>query len=172
MKILAFGASNSRNSVNKQVANFVANRIEGGEVKLIDLNDFEMPIYSIDRENETGVPELAQRFKDEIAAADIVVISFAVHNGSYAAAYKNIFDWASRLEGKVYENCRVILLAVSPGPAAGQPLLDIAADGIPHFGGEVLGKLGIGKIGAKLVDGQIIDQATIAEIDALIKDIA
>lgn len=171
MKILAFGASNSRNSVNKAVASFVANRIEGGEVKLIDLNAYEMPIYSIDRERETGVPKLAQEFKNEIAVSDLVVISFAVHNGSYSVAFKNIFDWASRLEGKVFDGARVLVLAASPGPAAGQPLLDIVAGAIPHFGGEVLGKLGIGKIGDKLEDGQIIDAQTLAEIDSLIGSI-
>jgi NAD(P)H-dependent FMN reductase len=60
---------------------------------VLDLNDYEMPIYSIDRETEDGIPEEAQRFYDELGAVDAILISFAEHNGAYTAAYKNIFDW-------------------------------------------------------------------------------
>ncbi len=28
----------------------------------LDINDFEMPLYSIDRETESGIPSLAQDF--------------------------------------------------------------------------------------------------------------
>ena len=48
-KILAFGASSSNNSMNKKLASFVANKIAPQEAILIDLNDYEMPIYSDDR---------------------------------------------------------------------------------------------------------------------------
>ena len=48
-KILAFGASSSNNSINKKLASFVANKIAPQEAILIDLNDYEMPIYSDDR---------------------------------------------------------------------------------------------------------------------------
>jgi len=39
-------------------------------VKFLDLNDFEMPIYSIDRETESGIPDLAKSFYKEIGEAD------------------------------------------------------------------------------------------------------
>ena len=48
-KILAFGASSSNNSINKKLASSVANKIAPQEAILIDLNDYEMPIYSDDR---------------------------------------------------------------------------------------------------------------------------
>tara|TARA_B110000459_G_scaffold49667_1_gene55508 strand:- start:1529 stop:1678 length:150 start_codon:yes stop_codon:yes gene_type:complete len=47
-KIVAFGASSSVNSINKQFASFVANKISNSELIILDLNDFEMPIYSED----------------------------------------------------------------------------------------------------------------------------
>lgn len=50
-QILALGASSSRNSINRQLAAYTAAQIETARVTLLDLNDFEMPIYSIDREN-------------------------------------------------------------------------------------------------------------------------
>ncbi|MGB1252044.1 MAG: NADPH-dependent FMN reductase, partial [Candidatus Promineifilaceae bacterium] len=49
MTILAFGASNSRNSINKALVTYAATLINN-DVEIIDLNDFEMPIYSQDRE--------------------------------------------------------------------------------------------------------------------------
>ncbi|PCI64867.1 MAG: NADPH-dependent FMN reductase, partial [Gammaproteobacteria bacterium] len=75
---------------NKKLANFTAHQIENAQVTLLDLNDFEMPIYSIDRENETGIPDLAHQFKKHLAEADGIIISFAEHNGAYTAAFKNI----------------------------------------------------------------------------------
>ena len=62
-KILAFGASSSKDSINKKLASFVANKIAPEEAILIDLNDYEMPIYSDDRKKEIGIPDLAYDFK-------------------------------------------------------------------------------------------------------------
>lgn len=62
-KILAFGASSSRKAINKIFADFAANQLSGVEVILLDLNDFEMPIFSVDREDENGIHQLAIRFK-------------------------------------------------------------------------------------------------------------
>jgi len=128
-KILAFGASNSRHSINKKFATFAANQLNGAEIIILDLNDFEMPIYSIDRENESGIPELAKQFKAQIQAADGIIISFAEHNGSFTAAYKNIYDWMSRLEGGVFEDVPMLLLSTSPGGRGAQTVLAAALSG-------------------------------------------
>lgn len=125
-KILAFGASSSKNSMNKKLAKYAANSIPNSEVTLLDLNDFEMPIYSIDREEEGGFPEKAKEFKAFIKENDAIVISFAEHNGAYTAAFKNIFDWISRLEKDVWGNKPMLLLATSPGPRGGASVLEIA----------------------------------------------
>lgn len=124
--ILALGASSSRNSINKQLATYAAGQAEGATVNLIDLNDYEMPIYSIDREKENGIPALAHQFKDHIRAADGILISFAEHNGAYSAAYKNIYDWVSRIERSVWLDKPMFLLATSPGGRGGIGVLDIA----------------------------------------------
>ena len=46
-KIVAFGASSSKKSINKQFASYAASLISDADSIIIDLNDFEMPIYSI-----------------------------------------------------------------------------------------------------------------------------
>ena len=70
--ILAFGASSSRRSINKQLSEYAASQLKGVQVKVLDLNNFEMPLFSVDKEAEQGIPELAYRFKEEIKQAQIV----------------------------------------------------------------------------------------------------
>ncbi len=119
MKILAFGASNNRNFINRILATYAANLIEGAIVEAIDIHDYEMPIFSDEREELLGHPEAARAFFAKIDEADALVISFAEHNGSYTAAYKNLFDWASRIDSKVFQGKPAVYLATSPG--AGVP---------------------------------------------------
>ncbi len=52
---------------------------------------------------------------DAIVAADAIVISFAEHNGHYTAAYKNTFDWASRIDRKAFGDKPAVLLSAVPG---------------------------------------------------------
>ncbi len=132
-KIVALGASNSRNSINRKLAQFAAQQVEGAEVDLLDLNDYEMPIYSIDREKESGIPQLAIDFKEKISNADGVIISFAEHNGAYSAAFKNIMDWMSRLQGGTWANRHLFLLATSPGKRGGKKVLELATTSFPYM---------------------------------------
>ncbi len=125
-KILALGASSSKKSINKQLANFAAQQLENTSVNLLDLNDFEMPIFSIDREQDLGIPEAAKKFKQHIREADGIIISFAEHNSAYSAAYKNIYDWVSRIEQDVWLSKPMLLLATSPGARGGRGVLELA----------------------------------------------
>lgn len=125
-KILAFGASNSKKSINKQLASYAASQIEGAHVTVLDLNDFEMPLYGIDKENDLGIPDLAYAFKEHILNSDGIIISFAEHNGAYSVAFKNIFDWISRIDKNTWDNKPLFLLATSPGGRGGQSVLDLA----------------------------------------------
>ena len=102
-------------SINKQFASYAASLISDADSIIIDLNDFEMPIYSIDYENDKGIPEKAFKFKEIIKSADGIIISFKEHNSVYTAAFKNIFDWISRIEKIVWYNKPMLLLSTSDG---------------------------------------------------------
>ncbi|CAQ81791.1 hypothetical protein VSAL_II1037 [Aliivibrio salmonicida LFI1238] len=102
-----------------------------------------MPIFSEDKEKELGQPELAQRFFQKLGDADVIVISYAEHNGSYSAAFKNVFDWTSRIDMKVYQGKPVIMLATSPGPGGASSVLAAATGSAPYFAAEVKGSLSI-----------------------------
>lgn len=136
-KILAFGASTSSQSINRKLANYAANQIENAQIEFLDLNDFEMPIYSIDREQNSGIPDLAKEFRGHIEQADGILISFAEHNGSYAAAFKNILDWVSRIGKGVWMDKQMFLLATSPGGRGATRVLEIAKNSYPFMGGKV-----------------------------------
>ena len=73
------------------------------------MNDYELPLFSVDREDELGQPGRAQAFLAKIQSSDALIISFAEHNGCYTAAYKNLYDWASRIEPRVYRDKRMLL---------------------------------------------------------------
>jgi len=136
-RILAFGASNSRHSINKQLATWSASLLSEYEIDLIDLNDFEMPLFSVDLEQESGIPEKAYTFKELIRNCSGILISFAEHNGSYSVAYKNVTDWASRIEKEMWCNKPVLLLATSPGKRGGQGVLAHAIASFPHRAAKV-----------------------------------
>lgn len=143
MKLLAFAASNSSKSINKKLVTYAAGLVEGAEVEVLDLNDYEMPLFSIDREATLGHPELAKAFLHKIASSDALLISFAEHNGSYSAAFKNLFDWCSRIEPKVFQNKPLVLLSTSPGARGGASVLAAATGSAPFFGGHVKASLSI-----------------------------
>jgi chromate reductase len=143
MKIVAFAASNSRESINRRLAAHAASLSPAAEVEVLDLNDYEMPLFGVDREAELGQPAAARAFLDKIAAADALVISFAEHNGGYTAAYKSLFDWCSRIEKKVYQGKPAVLLATSPGPRGARNVLETAVAGLPRFGAEVRASLSV-----------------------------
>lgn len=147
--ILVFAASNSTTSINKRLAVHAANVLKNElaasvVIDVLDLNDYEMPIYSPERENESGVPKLAQDFYNRIGAADGLIISFAEHNGHYSAAYKNIFDWCSRINMKVFQDKPQVVLSTSPGKGGAANVLAVAIGAAPYFGADVKGSLSVG----------------------------
>lgn len=165
--LLVFGASSSRSSINKRLAIYAASLVKGAEVTLIDMNDFEMPIYSIDREQD-GMPDAAVRFKKYVREADGIIISFAEHNGTYAVAYKNVLDWATRVEKDMWMSKPMLLLSTSPGGRGGVSILNIAAGNYGYLNGKVIGQLAVPSFNDNFSDAEGIkdadQQATLLEL--------
>lgn len=147
MRIVAFAASNSSRSINKQLIRYAAALLNDGligdvNVELLDIHDYEMPIYSADRQ-DAGIPEPAHRFLSKIAAADALIISFAEHNGYYTAAYKNLYDWVSRIDRKVYQEKPMVMFSTSPGGRGGAGALQHAMAGAERQGADVRAGLSV-----------------------------
>lgn len=136
MKILAFAGSNSSTSINKKLVTYVATFFDTDEVEIIDLRDYEMPIYSSDREKE-GIPQLASDFQQKIEDCDIIILSLPEQNGSYSVAFKNVFDWTSRLalfQRRFFRNKPIFLMSAAPGKRGGRSILRTAEGQFPHNG--------------------------------------
>ncbi len=143
MKVIAFAATTHKKSINKQLVTYAASLLKKVDVEILDLNDYELPLYSQDREEAIGHPELARDFLQKISASCGVLIAFAEHNGSYTAAYKSLFDWCSRIEPKVFQNKPMVLLSTSPGSLGGASVLATAIQSAPYFDGIVKASLSI-----------------------------
>ncbi|MBE9539559.1 MAG: NAD(P)H-dependent oxidoreductase [Proteobacteria bacterium] len=143
MNVLAFAASNSKKSINKVLAAYTANLIESATVDVLDINDYEMPLFSEDREKELGKPEQAREFIQKIGNADAIIVSFAEHNGTYTAAYKNLFDWASRITKDVFQNKPTVFLSTSPGPGGAATVLESAVNSAPHFAADMKASISV-----------------------------
>ena len=147
-KIIAIGGSNSRQSINKNFASWAANEVSESQVETLDLNDFEMPIYSVDRESESGIPQQAHDFKSKLKGSDGIVLSLAEHNGSYSTAFKNITDWVSRIERSTWADKPMFLLATSPGQRGGLGVLNTAQTTMPYQGALVSGTYSLPSFGS------------------------
>jgi NAD(P)H-dependent FMN reductase len=115
----------SHNSINKQFAKFTATLVPNTISNIIDLNEYEMPIFSVDREKE-GILIQATEFKKQVSEADGVIISLAEHNGSYTTAFKNILDWTSRIERRLWMEKPMFLLSTSNGARGAKTVMDSA----------------------------------------------
>lgn len=139
MKIIAFAGSNSEVSINKQLVTYAASLFENAEVEMLDLNDYEMPIYKHERELKDGVPQLAKDFADQFDSADLVLLSLAEHNGTYSTAFKNLFDWVSRIPGRTaWNEIPMFLMATAQGPRGGLGVLETAVARFPWNGGNIV----------------------------------
>ncbi len=138
-KVLAFAASNSSVSINRQLVTYAASLLDDVEIETLDVHDFEMPLYRHDREEADGIPQLAHDFRDRIAGADALLIGLAEHNGYYPAAFKNLFDWCTRIDRDVWQGKPMVLLATSGGPGGAGRVLEVAATAAPIFGGDLRG---------------------------------
>ena len=157
-KIIAFAGTNSKNSINKQLAKYAASQLKNVEVEVLDLNNYELPLYGIDYELANGIPDNAQAFFDKLQSANGIVLSLAEHNGAYATVFKNLFDWLSRIEGNFWNNIPMFLLATSPGPRGGKTVLEIAKGRFPFHAGNIVADFSLPSFSENFTEDGIADK--------------
>ncbi len=155
--IVAFAGSNSKNSINKDLATYASSMVNDVRVSVLDLNDYELPLYSIDLENEHGIPDNAHKFLELIKLSDGIVLSLAEHNGAYSAAFKNIFDWMSRIDNNLWSNKPMLLMATSPGGRGGLSVLEIAKGKFPRMSANITSTFSLPFFHKNFSEGKIID---------------
>ncbi|PSQ25200.1 FMN reductase, partial [Halobacteriales archaeon QS_9_67_15] len=80
----------------------------GASVDLVDLREFDLPVFDPDVDDQGDATELTER----IRRADSVLLGTPVYHGSYSSALKNALDYCGFDE---FENTTVGLLCVAGG---------------------------------------------------------
>ncbi len=167
--IIAFAGSNSKTSINKELATYASSLVEDVAVNILDLNDFDLPIYGIDLENEKGIPDNAKTFLEHIKSSDGIILSLAEHNGAYATVFKNIFDWMSRIDGKLWSEKPMLLMATSPGARGGATVLEIAKGRFPFMGGNIVADFSFPSFFDNFSEGKISNEDLDKQLKAKVK---
>jgi chromate reductase, NAD(P)H dehydrogenase (quinone) len=139
MKLIALSGSNSSQSINRQLAAWVAGQFRGFEVEVLGMDDFDLPLFGVDLEKKIGSPPAVKQFLDAINSADFIVLSLPENNRIYSAAFKNLFDWVSRVDAKVFRNKPMLLMSTSTGKRGGSSVLAFADQHLPNYGADIRG---------------------------------
>ena len=163
-KVITMGGSSSKKSINKQFAEYAGSLLAEAEVENLDLNDYDLPLFSVDRQMENGFPQDLDLLESKIAGAHGIIISLAEHNGAYTAAFKNAFDWLSRKESKLWRNIPMLLLSTSPGARGGASVMAIAKDRFPRHDGNIVASMCLPSFEDNFVNGKIVQEEFAAEL--------
>lgn len=121
MKLLLFAGSLRAQSVNKKLIHTIQAHLNGQniEYKLIDLINFQAPVYNGDIETTTGIPETIKNLAELIAQTDGLIIATPEYNGSISSPLKNTVDWLSRCKPMPLVNKHLFLASASPSQFGG-----------------------------------------------------
>ena len=122
-RILVFAGSARRESLNKKLAKAMVKLIENeaAEATYVDLNDYPMPLYHGDLEEEDGLPESAAKLKELFKEHDGFLVASPEYNGSFSPLLKNTVDWISRKGGsaEAFHGKVAGIVSTSPGALGG-----------------------------------------------------
>lgn len=166
--IVTIGGSTSKKSINKLLAEYTGALIKDVTMIKVDLNDFTMPLFSVDIESELGLPKETTRLNSIFEKADGFIVSLAEHNGAYSAAFKNGFDWLSRIETKVWRGKPMLLLSTSPGMRGGLNVLELARGTFPRMGAKLIGSMPFPSFYDNFKENKIVNDELRIKLDEFI----
>ena len=104
-------------------------------------------------------------FLNYIKQTDGIVLSLAENNGAYSAVFKNLFDWMSRAEAKLFFDKPMLLMATSPGKRGGESVLEMAKERFPFHNAQIVADFSLPSFETNFSNGKITD----AELDSELK---
>lgn len=139
-RILAFSGSARRESLNRKLLTVVidAVRAVGGEVTLLDLNEYALPLYHGDLEDAQGLPANAQKLIDLILSHDALLIASPEYNSQMTPLLKNTIDWCTRAEENPLRGKVAGVVSASPGAFGGIRSMTLARQLLTHLGCHVI----------------------------------
>lgn len=120
--LLALSGSAREGSLNTALVIAAADvaRKSGATVDVVDMNMFNLPLFSEDLEKD-GIPAAARELKTKFLAADGFLIASPEYNGSITPLLCNTLAWMSRPQAKeegmyaAFKGKSALILAASPG---------------------------------------------------------
>lgn len=104
-------------SYTRQIADYIAGRLDDNEVKFLNIG--LLPLYNEDLDNDAP-PQAWVDFREEVADMDAYLFATPEYNRSVPAAIKNALDVASRPYGhSVWGGKPGAVVSVSPGRLSG-----------------------------------------------------
>lgn len=116
-KILGISGSLRAKSFNTMLLDAAAETLEhGAEMEMGSIRG--IPLYDADVETAEGVPQVVEKLKAQIMAADGLLLASPEYNNGIPGVFKNAIDWLSRPPAdtaKVFKNRPVAVIGASPG---------------------------------------------------------
>ena len=139
-RILAFSGSARRDSLNQKLLNATveAVRVAGGEATLISLNDYVLPLYHGDLEDERGMPEKAKQLVDLILQHRGLLIASPEYNSQITPLLKNTIDWCTRADENPFTGKVAAVVSASPGAFGAVRSMTLARQLLTHLGCHVI----------------------------------
>jgi chromate reductase len=139
VKLLVFGASLRKDSLNDRLATLAAEivTIKGGAVDRARMSEFDCPSYDGDVEARGSMPEPAKALCRRIIEADGFVIASPEYNASMPGYLKNVIDWVSRLRPQPFNGRQGLLLSASPSMIGGNRGLWSLRVPLEHLGARI-----------------------------------
>jgi chromate reductase, NAD(P)H dehydrogenase (quinone) len=141
LRVLAFSGSSRRESLNKKLLHVIVEAVRlhaGAEVTVVDLNDFSMPLYNGDLEDEKGLPEAASKLISQIQAHTALLITSPEYNSYFTPLLKNTIDWCTRGEDNPFEGKVIAVASASPGMHGGVRSMTHARQLLLHLGAHIV----------------------------------
>jgi NAD(P)H-dependent FMN reductase len=170
-KIIAFAGSNSSKSINHQLILASSKLTSNVVTEIINLRDFEAPLFGADLLESNGIPESMIELSEKMKSADGFLISIAEHNGSMTAVLKNTFDWLSMKEPKFLFNKPTVFISTSPGPRGAASALKHIVEIMPYRGANIIGSHSVGSFSEKVADGKFINEDDKATVENLLTEL-
>jgi NAD(P)H-dependent FMN reductase len=140
IRILAFSGSARRESLNKKLlaVTVAAVRAAGGEVTLVDLTDYVLPVYNGDLEDKDGLPANATKLIELIQQHPALLIASPEYNSMITPLLKNTVDWCTRGEDNPFIGKVAAVVSASPGQFGGVRSMKLAQQLLLHLGCHVV----------------------------------
>ncbi len=171
-RILAFAGSARRESLNRKfLAVAVQAAREGGaEVTLVDLNDYVLPLYHGDLEDQSGMPENVTKLVKLIAEHDALLIASPEYNSMITPLLKNTLDWCTRADDDPFPGKVAAVISASPGGFGAVRSLVMAQQLLLKLGCHVIpGQTALPQAGKAFdADGKLTDARALKSVQGLV----